>query len=114
VKVITVIVSSLAVLLLAACSDDSGRTTCLRAGDAEVCADRDDGVVTLRATGLKPGSDLEFATEETGTGRYSVGANGEPVGSIGIAGTMLSSPLEVRVDATTATGAVLEGTLVIE
>ena len=99
--------------MLAACSDDSGQATCLREGDARVCAEREDGAVALSGVGLQRGSDLEVATEEIGAERFTVGANGEPDGAIGFVGTT-SSPLEVQVEATIATGATLAGTLVIE
>lgn len=110
------VVPSVALLLLAACSDqaDSSHQACLREGGAEVCAERRNGAVSFSVSGLQPGSDLELATEEAGPESYSVGPNGEPAGSIGFVSVTPSSPLEVQVAATTANGAVLGGTLVVE
>jgi hypothetical protein len=66
-----------------ACGDSSS-TSCVSAGDAEVCAVTSDGSISFTTSGLEPGSELTIDSDPGEPATYVV----DPTGSIGSDGAI--------------------------
>lgn len=94
----------LTTVAVAGCSSDDSDASCVRAGEAEVCADGTVGSVEMSAQGLQPGSDLRLATADLGSANHAVGADGELEGTVGMLGGDSTAALVIEVSGTTADG----------
>ncbi len=99
----------LALVMVSGCGDGAG--SCLRDGEAKVCAARNAGALSFEASGLKPGSTLEIGTVGTDPLRAQIGPDGEPEANLGAVG--VAFPARVEIVAVTLRGDPLRGTLVV-
>lgn len=95
-------------VLVAACSEPE-RRTCVRDGEARVCARSKGGSTTIEGSGLRPGSELRLVSPES-TAVVTIADAGRIDGGLGYLRSGNGRVL-LTVEATTATGAPLVGRL---
>jgi hypothetical protein len=92
----------------ASCSPSTTVRRCVRAGDAELCGNRNAAGIMLEANGLKSGSTVKLSSVATGSSEVAVGGSGHLVGTVGF---ISAADIVVTVTATTADGEPLTGDL---
>lgn len=99
-----------ATLLPAGCSD-SGKSQCVRSGDAEICYVLESAAAgTFSASGLRPGSTLTVSSPLTGESTYPVNDAGTVDGKVGFINGSGES-VELTVSATAGDGKTIVGTI---
>ena len=95
-------------------SSDDTSESCLRAHDAEVCAEGGEGSVRISADGFLPGSDLLLDPGGSDPQVHEIGDDGRPSGAIGFLGGTGSGPLVIGVTGTAADGSEVDGEIVTD
>jgi hypothetical protein len=104
------------VLLAGAASGCSGvessslRDGCISRADASVCAQVNEGALTLVGTGLQPGSVVQAVFDGEGPMEWAVSGSGELLSDQGEVGWLSMTPVRVvAIEATANDGSRLEG-----
>lgn len=99
------LVLPLALMFVGVACGDSGSTSCVSAGDAQVCAVSSDGSISFTTSGLEPGSELTIDSDRGEPATYMVG----PAGSVGPDGAIGFLSLFAGTEVVFTVAAVAEG-----
>ena len=91
------------------CIDATSSRKCVSAEDSRVCLVVDGGLIKVNASGLEPGSTIDFFTPEFGRSEIPVAQSGGPDGEYGFRSESFRFEGVITVSATTGDGTKLTG-----